>query len=255
MSKTVLTTIVGLALFAGASAGAVPNVQVPALAPPARLLVACLWPAPEAITRSTNLTEDRAEMAMLGSLAGLLLKHGAQTGLYLESNVDARLVLQDLSLRRNVTYTYAKPDTTAWDIAKQLAPEAGVREFTLFDGANNPQSTNAARMATTVYNAIMVDRSVASRAVSAGFSMAADVTLHDNLWSLTHWVPNWNGTKSIAVEQSNNITSTDFDRVNDIAAAFGAIAFGSVGSGSNPGPTRSSFLDAMPSQVTATECV
>ena len=44
---------------------------------------------------------------MLESLAGLLLRHGSpgSVGLYLESNVDGRLLLQQLQKRRGVTAT------------------------------------------------------------------------------------------------------------------------------------------------------
>ena len=61
-------------------------------------------------------------------------------------------------------------------------------------------------------------------------------------------LPTWPGTKAIALEQSNSIGSSDFDRVNDIAPAFGAIAFGDVGTGTTPGPYRDQFLSAMPTQ-------
>ena len=44
------------------------------------------------------------------------------------------------------------------------------------------------------------------------------------------------------------MASNDFDCVNDIAPAFGAIAFGDVGSGNAPGPYRDKFLASMPPQ-------
>ena len=37
--------------------------------------------------------------------------------------------------------------------------------------------------------------------------------------------------------------------MNDIASAFGALAFGDVGSGHTPGPYRDQFLAAMPPQA------
>lgn len=84
--------------------------------------------------------------------------------------------------------------------------------------------------------------------VAAGFSLAADVSDKDDGWAREHLLPTWPYSKAMAVEQSNALGSGDFDCVNDIATAFGALAFGDVGSGNSPGPHRDAFLRAMSSQ-------
>ena len=225
------------------------KVYVPPLTAPTHLVVACLWAAPEQLRLDPNTTLARAEVAMLGSLAGLLLRHRAPFGLYLETNSDARLVLQQLKQRRGVSYKYAVNGSTAFSVAKQLASFAGnLSSFVLYDAMANQQSTNVARMQASLHNALMVDQSVAAAALQAGFSQAVDVSNLDDSWALTNLLPTWPLSKAVALEQSNSLASNDMDRVNDIATAFGAIAFGDVGSGSSPGPHRDAFLSAMDSQ-------
>lgn len=46
---------------------------------------------------------------MLNSLAGLLLRRGDPTGLYLEANTDARLVLQDLAGENKNPFIDSRP--------------------------------------------------------------------------------------------------------------------------------------------------
>lgn len=122
-----------------------------------------------------------------------------------------------------------------------------------FDAQRNPQSTNVARMAVSVHHALMVGAAAHAGALAAGYGMAVNVSGLDDAWALQHWLPDWErlsggGTKAVALEQSNSAASDDTDRVNDIASAFGAIAFGDVGTGTAPGPTRDAFLSAMPTQ-------
>ena len=74
---------------------------------------------------------------MLSSLAGLMLRHGAAVGLYLETNVDERLVLNELARRNGVTFEYLD-GKTAWQIAKSLFSFANVTTFALFDGVRHP---------------------------------------------------------------------------------------------------------------------
>ena len=190
---------------------------------------------------------------MLNSLSGLLLRRGAQTGLYLEGNKDARLVLQDLAKRRGVAVEYALPNATAWSIARRLTAGTNITAFALYDAHSNPQSTNVARMAVSVHHALMVEAAAQAGALKAGYAMVANVSGLDDAWTLKNWIPTWEqlsggGTKTVALEQSNAAASDDTDRVNDIASAFGAIAFGDVGTGTAPGPTRDAFLSAMPTQ-------
>jgi hypothetical protein len=114
---------------------------------------------------------------------------------------------------------------------------------------------NVGRMATTMFNnAIMVDRSIVEGAVASvnggtsSFTMAVDVSARDDQWAYENWLPKWPGTLAIALEQSNTLASNDVDCVNDIAPAFGAIAFGDVGSKGLPGPYRDRFLSQMPQE-------
>ena len=123
-----------LALFAAAAAvqaTQIAPVTVPLLAPPPRILAVCLY-GPQRIVRSPDQATDRAEQTMLNSLAGLLLRRGAQTGLYLEGNKDARLVLQDLAKRRGVAVEYAPPNATAWSIARRLTGGTNITTFALY---------------------------------------------------------------------------------------------------------------------------
>ena len=185
---------------------------------------------------------------MLGSLAGLLLRHQSPVGLYLETNTDARLILQQLKQRRGVSYKYAN-GSTAFSVATQLASFAGnLTSFVLYDAVANPQSTNVARMQASLHNALMVDRRVLAAALQAGFSQAVDVSNLNDAWALDNLLPTWPLSKAVALEQSNALASDDMDRVNDVATAFGAIAFGDVGTGNTPGPQRDAFLSAMDSQ-------
>lgn len=224
------------------------KVYVPPLTAPTSLIVGCLWAAPEQLRLDPNVTVARAEVAMLGSLAGLLLRHRSPVGLYLETNTDARLVLQQLKQRRGVRYKYAN-GSTAFSVAKQLASFAGnLTSFVLYDAMANPQSTNVARMQASLHNALMVDRRVAAAALAAGFSQVVDASNLNDGWALSNLLPMWPFSKAVALEQSNTLASADMDRVNDIATAFGAISFGDVGSGSTPGPHRDAFLSAMDSQ-------
>ena len=237
------------------SAPPIAPVTVPPLAPPPHILAVCLFDDPRRIARNPIKAEDKAELTMLNSLAGLLLRRGGAIGLYLEANIDARMVLQDLEKRRSVTVTYATQNSTAWTIARQLTAGTNITSFALYDASTNPQSTNVARMAVSVHHSLMVEASTHAGAVAAGFTMAANVSGLDDAWALKNWVPKWEqlsggGTKTVALEQSNQAASGDTDRVNDIASAFGALAFGDVGAGdgSSPGPTRDAFLSAMPTQ-------
>ena len=228
-------------------------VTVPPLAPPPRILAVCLYDDPKRIVRSPDQATDRAEQTMLNSLAGLLLRRGDPTGMYLEGNADARLVLQDLAKRRGVAVEYAQTNATAWSIARRLTAGTNITAFALYDAQRNPQSTNVARMAVSVHHSLMVEAAAKAGALKAGYAMAINVSNLDDAWALKTWIPNWEqlsggGTKTVALEQSNSAASHDTDRVNDIASAFGAIAFGDVGSGTTPGPTRDAFLSAMPTQ-------
>lgn len=234
----------------GGNAPAAPHQYVPTLQPPSHLFVACLYDAPEQIALNGNESVAKAEVVMLESLAGLLLRHGSPggVGLYLESNVDGRLLLQQIQKRRGVTVTYANRSTTPFALAQQLAAAANITSFVRFDAATNPQSTNVARMAVSMHNALMVDRHAVGAAVAAGFSLAEDVSDKDDGWVLQHLLPAWPYSKAMAVEQSNTLASDDFACVNDIAPAFGALAFGDVGSGNRPGAHRDEFLSAMSSQ-------
>jgi hypothetical protein len=245
----VLATL-SLLVLVGAEGGPHRREYVPALTPPTHLVVACLWAAPERVGLAANETVARAEVVVLESLAGLLLRHGSPggVGLYLESNVDGRMLLHQLAARRGVTYEYRNASSTPLGIARELAPAANVTSFVSFDAAANPQSTNVARMVASLRSALMVDRRVVDAATAAGFAAAVDVSARDDLWALEHLLPTWPHSRAVALEQSNALGSSDFDCVNDIATAFGALSFGSVGSGASPGPHRDSFLSAMTSQ-------
>ena len=85
-------------------------------------------------------------------------------------------------------------------------------------------------------------------AIAAGFTQAIDVSALDDAWALQHLLPTWPLSKVVALEQSNSLQSGDFDCVNDIATAFGALAFSCVGTGHHPGPTRDAFLTAIEPQ-------
>ena len=174
------STLLALAaLAAGRGLGSAPppvplHVYVPPLVPPSHLVVASLYASPEQIGLSANATVAKAEIVMLESLAGLLLRHGSPggVGLYLESNIDGRMLLQQLKVRRGVTHEYANGSHTPFSVAKQLAAAANVTSFVAFDAATNPQSTNVARMEASLHRALMVDR----RVVGAGSTHAIPIT-------------------------------------------------------------------------------
>ena len=99
----------------------------PKLTPPHALWVAKTWAggSEPTLTQGTNAHAGAAEMILLQSLAGVLLKQGAPEGLFIEPNLSHRLILRDLARRRSLPVSYASGPQTVWELAARFQTQAG----------------------------------------------------------------------------------------------------------------------------------
>jgi hypothetical protein len=99
----------------------------PRLTPPRSLWVAKTWTggSEPTLTQGTNAHAASAEMILLQSLSGVLLKQGCPEGLFLEPNLSHRLILRDLARRRSLPVTYAAGPQTVWELAARFQTQAG----------------------------------------------------------------------------------------------------------------------------------
>ncbi len=198
----------------------------PKLTPPRSLLVAKTWADGQSppIVQNSNPRAAAADLILLESLAGLLLKQGSTEGLFLEPNAGHQFILQDLSRRRGIPYTYYPAPLTTWDLASHFRAKFGGR-YVLCNLSANPDSLNLARMAAYRFDAVIVDSVIQSSAVTRQWTNVFDASAKNDQWFFTNWWPAW-PVKGLAVEQNNDpALAGDYALLNDYAAATGAPAF------------------------------
>lgn len=214
----------------------------PRLTPPRSLLVAKTWSNGQEspIALNGNYRAARAEMIMLQSLSGLLLKQGYAEGLFIEPNADHRFILHDFAQRRGITYTYVSSPQTAWNLAGHFQSNFGGR-YVLCNIGTNPDSLNIARMAAYKFDAVIVDSLIRSNAVMRQWTNVFDASDKNDQWFATNWWPTW-PIKGFAVEQNNDpAIADDYSCLNDYTPATGAPTFFE---GSTT-PLRLSFLQGL----------
>jgi len=214
----------------------------PALKPPASLLVAKIWSdggqAP--ISMSSDASIWRAEMILMESLSGILLKHSNSQGIFVEANLDHRVILQDLSQRRAVSYSYLSAPATVWDLVERFRTNFN-SEYVHCNINSNPDSLNIARMAAYKYDAVIVDSALEFTAQTHELAKIFEASDKDDNWFYTNWWPQWR-IKDLAVEQNNNpALMNDVACLNDYVPATGVPAFFDGSSSS----LRNAFLQGM----------
>ena len=221
----------------------------PSLTPPTSILVARTWNSGQEppIGLNSNYRSRLAEIILLQSLSGVLLKQGSSEGIFIEPNADHRLILQDLSRRRNISYTYFSGPLTAWDLASHFRTNFGGR-YVLCNISANPDSLNIARMAAYKFDAVIVDSLVQSNALSRQWTNVFDASSKDDNWFYTNWWPTW-PVKGFAVEQNNDpAIADDYSCLNDYTPATGAPTF--FEGTNSPSRLRLNFLqDLAPDSV------
>lgn len=198
----------------------------PILKPPTSLLVAKTWSdgTTPPIALSSDANAARAQFILLESLAGLLLKHGEKTGVFIEANANHRLLLHDLAQRRGLSYSYVSAPATVWTIVDQFAAKFGTG-YVRCNIGSNPDSLNVARMAAYKYDAVIVDAAIEPVAQARRMNIRFDASDKDDQWFRTNWWPEW-PIKDLAVEQNNNPALLgDLGCLNDYAAATGVPVF------------------------------
>ena len=214
----------------------------PQLVPPRSLLVAKTWSNNQEppLALNANYRAARAELILLQSLSGILLKQGCREGLFIESNADHRFILHDLAQRRGLTFSYVSAPKTAWDLAARFQTNFGGR-YVRCNISTNPDSLNVARMAAYQFNAVIVDSLIEATAISRGWTQAFDASDKNDQWFFTNWWPAW-PVKGFAVEQNNDpALAEDYSFLNDYTPATGAPTFFD---GTNT-PLRRAFLQGL----------
>lgn len=228
-STSRIAALLGILGLVSAAAVAYDNTTqsyFPALKAPRSLLVAQTWNDGQQppIAGNPDYHCFRAEMIMVQSLSGVLLKQGASEGVFVEANADHRLILQDLSQRRGVPFTYFPAPLTPWDLATHFRTNFGGR-YVLCNIGANPDSLNIARMAAYKFEALIVDSLVQSNALARQWTNVFDASNKDDQWFYTNWWPNW-PLKGLAVEQNNDpAIADDYSCLNDYTPATGAPTF------------------------------
>jgi hypothetical protein len=233
----------GIASFPAQAYNAATGSYFPALTPPQSLLVAKTWSGPGAapIALSSNPEASRAEFILMESLAGVLLKQTQAQNIFIEPNLEHRMILEDLSRRRGVTYSYWGAPNTPWTLVAWFQTNFHKR-YVRCDIAANPDSLNIARMAAYKYEAVIVDAAVETNAIGRGWTKVFESADKDDNWFYTNWWPTW-PIRDLAVEQNNNpALMGDVVCLNDYAAATGVPVFFDGAST----PLRRSFLREMP---------
>ena len=240
-SLTTLVLLVGSALSVlGYDDGT--QSYFPKLTPPRSLLVVRTWADGHdpALIQNPNPHAASAEMILLQSLSGVLLKQGCAEGIFIEPNLSHRLILRDLAQRRNVPFTYWLDLRTVWDVAAHFQTNVGAH-YVRCDFSANPGSLSISRMAAYQFNAVIVDALIEPAAVAHGWTKVFDASDKNDQWFATNWWPTW-PIKSLAVEQNNDPRrSGDATCLNDYAAATGVPAFYQGAST----PLRRTFLSGL----------
>ena len=216
----------GLGLTAALAYDEATQSYFPRLTPPHSLLVAKTWSDGQEppIALNGNYRAARAELILLQSLSGLLLKQGSREGIFIEPNADHRLILQDLARRRGIAFSYVSAPQTVWDLAGRFQTNFGGRYVRCNIGAN-PDSLDIARMAAYKFNAVIVDSSIVATAQARGWTNAFDASDKNDQWFFTNWWPTW-PAKGFAVEQNNDpAIADDYSCLNDYTPATGAPTF------------------------------
>lgn len=225
------------------SALADPTPYFPLLSAPKQLLVAKIY-GDDKIKLSAGAVGN-AELAMLASIGGFQLRNNTGTGLYIEANADAGIVLQGVVSTRAVRTEVAVG--SSWDVLGRLAQTgeasaAVASRYVLYNGTGMPESTDCARMGAYKYGAVMVDAALQATANGRGMKQVFDCTGKNDTWILENWAHQW-PVRSLAVEQSNDLRSTDSGAMNDLTAAWGALAFHPMNT-----PVRQQLLAVMEPQ-------
>lgn len=197
----------------------------PALRNPGSLLVAKTWSdgGVPPIVLSADANTARAELILLESLAGLLLKQSNHMGIFIEANSDHRAILQDLSSRRGIPFTYVSAPASVWTFLDLF--KTNIASYTRCSIGQNPDSLNVARMAAYRFNALIVDALLENKAQAHSLTNAFDASDKNDDWFHTNWWPAW-PTKTLAVEQNNNpALAADYACLNDYPAATGVPVF------------------------------
>lgn len=218
----------------------------PKLKPPRSLRVAKTWADSRepAILQNPNSNAARAEMILLQSLSGILLKQGCPEGIFIEPNLSHRIILRDLAQRRGLPFTYVAGSQTVWDLAARFQTNFGAR-YVRCDLSANPGSLSISRMAAHKFNAVIVDALIEATAVAHGWTNVFDASDKDDQWFATNWWPTW-PIKNLAVEQNNDPRHRgDAACLNDYAAATGVPAFYQGTST----PLRRAFLSGLESDA------
>ena len=155
----------------------------PKLTPPRSLLVARTWADGHdpALLQNPNPHAASAEMILLQSLSGVLLKQGCAEGIFIEPNLSHRLILRDLAQRRSVPFTYWSGPQTVWDLAAHFQTNVGSR-YVRCDFSANPGSLSISRMAAYKFNAVIVDALIEATAVARGWTNVFDASDKNDQW-------------------------------------------------------------------------
>lgn len=218
----------------------------PKLKPPRSLLVAKTWAdgREPAIRQNPNSNAARAEMIMLQSLSGILLKQGCAEGIFIEPNSSHQIILRGMGQRRSLPFTYVAVAQTVWDLVARFQTNFGAR-YVRCDFTANPGSLSLSRMAAYKFDAVIVDALIEATAVAHGWTNVFDASDKDDQWFATNWWPTW-PIKSLAVEQNNDPRHRgDAACLNDYAAATGVPAFYQRTST----PLRRTFLSGLESDA------
>jgi hypothetical protein len=214
----------------------------PTLRPPRSLVVAKTWDNGQErpLVLDANSRAAQAELILLQSLSGLLLKQGSTEGLFLEANASYRLILNDLSRRRGIPFAYFSGPLTAWDLVARFQGRFAGR-YVLSNIEANPDSLNVARMAAYRFNALIVDAAVRSKAEAREWTRVFDASDKTDAWYATNWWPTW-PRQGIGLEQNNNpALAGDYSCLNDYTPATGVPTFFD---GADT-PLRRSFLQGL----------
>lgn len=231
-----------LALYRAVAFDEATGSYFPSLRPPKSLLVAKTYSGglQAAMDLSVDPDARRAEYILLESMAGLLLKKGHNEGIFIEPNIYHHQVLQELSQRRRVPFTYVAAPATVWSLVDRFKTNFGSR-YVRCSLLSNPASLSIARMVAHKYDGIIVDEALESAARKHGLTNAFDATTKNDPWFLTNWWPQW-PIQDLALEQNNDPAKLgDVICMNDYSAATGVPVFFE---GTNSG-LRSKFLQGM----------
>ena len=233
----------------------------PDLHGPSRLLVASLLDGKGMQWGTSDAIKD-AELVMLGSLSGVLIRHSAEVGVFIESCLDHRQTLAMLrqtaiavhagktgQQRLHVVTEYASG--TPLQLAARLLLETAsataapgaptgpiVAQYVKVD-LSNPASLNYAKMQAWAHDgAIILDTTIAERvATTLNLTLAFDATessLDQTLALAQEWVAK-RGPLNLSVEQPSGPYMVDYSVATSAASWYA----GDSGSAKKPGAAPS----------------